>query len=126
MNKIIYTTLAISSLLISGCGDKEAKTKEKNSKPSFMFWCFRKEIVSTEYQVPDMKTKKAASYIQGQLKRIPGFESSSHDLENHTVTVAYKSSTVRSMNFEEGIALSGFSVNGRPADPKAKIPEGVK
>ena len=30
------------------------------------------------------------------------------------------------MNIEEAIALSGFAVNGRPANPKAKIPEGIK
>ena len=126
MKKTVCVVLAVSSLLLAGCGDKAAKAKEKKANPTFMFWCFRKEIVSSEYQIPDMATAKATSYIQSRLKTIPGYENSSVDLTNRTMTVSYKSSTVRSMNFEEGIALAGFSVNGRPANPKAKIPEGVK
>ena len=126
MKKTVCLVLATSSLLLTGCGDQEAMAKEREANPTFMFWCFRKEIVSTDYHVPDMKTPQAAAYIQNRCKGVPGYESSSYDLDAQTLTVSYRSSTVRKMNFEEAIALAGFSVNGRPANPTAKIPQGVK
>jgi hypothetical protein len=75
-----------------------------------------------------MRTVAAATYLQQAIRSIPGFESSSADLENRTLTISYYSTTVRKMNFEEAIALSGFSVNGRPANPEGekRIPAGVK
>jgi len=126
MKQIIYCIIAAASLLLSGCGDAAAKAREKKTKPTFMFWCFRKEIVSADYHVPQMTTPQSAAYIQSHLKAVPGYESSTYDLATTTLTVSYQSSTVRKMNFEEAIALSGFAVNGRPANPKAKIPAGVK
>lgn len=118
--------LASSAFILSGCGDKASQSDEKKANPTFMFWCFRKEIVSDEYHIPDMKTQDAATYIQNHLKTVPGYTESSFNLASHTMTVSYKSSTVRKMNFEEAIALSGFTVNHRPANPNAKIPAGVK
>jgi hypothetical protein len=126
MKRLLLFVLASTALLTAGCGDQKAKAKEKDANPAFMFWCFRKEIVSDAYHVPDMATQAAASYLQNRMKAVPGYEDSSFDLESRMLTVSYKSSTVRKMNFEEAIALAGFSVNGRPANPKAKIPEGVK
>ena len=122
MRKILLLAVAASSLLLGGCADKA----EKDAKPTFMFWCFRKEIVSDEYHVPDMATPAAAAYIQNALKTVPGYVDSSYNLVTRTMTVRYKSSTVRKMNFEEAIALGGFSVNGRPAALNAKLPEGLK
>jgi len=113
-------------LMLTGCGDEKARAKEKDANPTFMFWCFRKEIVSTDFYIPDMKKPAAASYIQNRLKNIPGYVQSDYNLSTQTMTVEYKSSTVRKMNFEEAIALSGFFVNHRPANPKANIPEGLK
>ncbi|WP_372795329.1 heavy-metal-associated domain-containing protein [Pontiella sp.] len=113
-------------LMLSGCGDQETRTAEKNADPTFMFWCFRKEIVSDDYHIPDMKTEAAASYIRNRLKQVPGYVNSNFDLAAQTCTVEYKSSSVRKMNFEEAIALAGFAVNNRPANPKAKVPEGIK
>lgn len=121
---LIFSALAL--LMLSGCGDPDDQAKEKNANPTFMFWCFRKEIVSDDYHIPDMKKPATASYIQNRLKSIPGYVNSDYNLSTQTMTVEYKSSTVRKMNFEEAIALSGFSVNHRPANPKAKIPEGLK
>ena len=93
-----------------------------------MFWCFRKEVVSAQYHVPEMATTAAATYLQQTVRSVPGFESSSADLENRNLTISYYSSTIRKMNFEEAIALSGFQVNGRPANPEGekRIPAGVK
>jgi hypothetical protein len=126
MKKTTYVVLTVASIFLSGCDDKEARAREKDANPTFMFWCFRKEIVSSDYHIPEMTTPQAATYIQSRLKTVPGYENSSPDLEKRIMTVEYKSSTVRSMNFEEVIALSGFKVNGRPANPAAKIPAGVK
>lgn len=115
-----------ATFILSGCGDKASQSDEKKASPTFMFWCFRKEIVSDEFHIPEMKTPDAATYIQNHLKSIPGYTDSSYTLSSQTMTVSYKSSMVRKMNFEEAIALSGFMVNHRPANPNAKIPSGVK
>lgn len=128
MNKTILITLTMITMLTAGCGDGKVSAKEKRANPTFMFWCFRKEIVSSEYHVPEMTSAEAATYLQNIIRSIPGYDSSSTDIETRTLTVNYQSSTIRKMNFEEAIALSGFSVNGRPANPAAskKLPEGIK
>ena len=128
MNKTVLIALSTMALLVAGCGDKAARAKEKKANPAFMFWCFRKEIVSSTYHVPEMATPAAATYLQNVIRSVPGYEGSSTDMEDRTLTISYYSSTVRKMNFEEAIALSGFSVNGRPANPEGekRIPAGVK
>jgi copper chaperone CopZ len=88
--------------------------------------CFRQEVQIEEYRIPDMTTPAAAAYIQNKLKGVQGITDSSYNIENRILTVSYQSSTIRTMNIEEAIALGGFSVNDRPANPKAKLPEGLK
>ena len=88
--------------------------------------CFRQEVQMAEYSVPEMTTPAAGAYLQNILKGVPGIVASSFDTEDRTLTVDYQSSTIRTMNIEEAIALAGFTVNGRPANPKAKLPEGLK
>lgn len=88
--------------------------------------CFRQEVQTAEYHIPEMNTPATGAYIQNRLKGIPGIVKSSFELENQVFTVRYQSSIIRTMNIEEAIALAGFSVNNRPANPNAKIPEGVK
>ncbi len=93
---------------------------------SFSSGCFRQEVQVSKYSVPEMASPAAGAYLQNKLKGIPGVVSSSFDLGEHTFIVKYQSSTIRTMNIEEAIALSGFAVNGRPANPKAKLPKGLK
>ncbi|MCK4565050.1 MAG: heavy-metal-associated domain-containing protein [Verrucomicrobia bacterium] len=88
--------------------------------------CFRQEVQVAEYSVPAMSTPAAGAYIQGRLKGIPGISNSTFNVENRTITVIYQSSTIRTMNIEEAIALSGFAVNNRPANPNAKLPKGLE
>jgi copper chaperone CopZ len=88
--------------------------------------CFRQEVRIEEYHIPDMSTPAAAAYIQKSIKSVPGITESTYNIEARLLTVSYQSSTIRTMNVEEAIALSGFSVNGRPANPKAKLPEGLQ
>jgi hypothetical protein len=128
MNKTVLTILATLAMLSAGCSDGGARAQEKKANPTFMFWCFRKEIVSASYHVPEMTTPAAATYLQNIVRSVPGYDSSSADLDNRTLAVRYQSSTIRKMNFEEAIALAGFSVNGRPANPAAakKLSEGIK
>jgi copper chaperone CopZ len=126
MTKTVFSIIVFGALLLSGCGDADMKAKEKKAKPTFMFWCFRQEIVSDDYHVPGMKNEAAAAYIRQNLKREPGYVKSEVDLASNTVTVFYQSSTSRKMNFENVIAKAGFTVNNRPANKNAKLPEGVK
>jgi hypothetical protein len=88
--------------------------------------CFRQEVQSAEYHIPEMATPAAAQYIQNHIKGIPGITGSTPDIEARIMEVSYQSSTIRTMNIEEAIALSVFKVNDRPANPKAKLPEGLK
>jgi hypothetical protein len=130
MNKIVLTALTALTaivLLTAGCSDASSRTEGKDS-PAFMFWCFRKEVVSSEYHIPEMATSAAATYLQSVIRSVPGYESSTTDMDNHILTISYYSSAVRMMNFEEAIALAGFSANGRPANPEGvkRIPAGVK
>jgi hypothetical protein len=124
LRSILFAAMAV--LTLAGCSDKEAHSAEEESDPAFMFWCFRKEIVSTDYNVPDMDTQAKATFLQNRLKTIPGYVESTYNLSSHTMTVSYKSSTVRKMNFEEVIAQSGFAVNLRPAYPNPKNQAGTK
>jgi len=118
--------LLIGLALSSGCSDKTGSAGIENQDPAFMFWCFRKEVVSEEYRIPEMETSAAATYLQNQIKGIPGYVGSTVNLSTRTMTIRFKSSTVRKMNFEEAIAMAGFSVNNRPAYPNVKLPAGVK
>ena len=123
MNVRMSAALAVLILLAGGCSRDAA---EKKAKPTFMFWCFRKEIVSDAYRVPDMKTAAAAEYLQKRLQALPGYVDSTYDLSGGTLTVRYKSSVIRMMNIEEAIAQAGFAVNDRPAHPNVQLPAGVK
>ena len=125
MTKIRMMALASVALLAAGCGEQSVNSREGIKSPAFMFWCFRDEVVSSDYHVPEMKTPTAATFLQNRIKSIPGYVSSRSDLQKQILTVSYESSTIRKMNFEEAIALSGFDVNGRPASLNAQIPEGV-
>ncbi len=116
------STVCALMLLAAGCKEKPSNSEIK----TFMFWCFREEIVSADYHVPDMTTPAIATFIQNRLKQVPGYDDSTCNLQDRMLTVSYQSSMVRSMNFEEAIALAGFSVNGRPAHPKAQTPAGAK
>lgn len=130
MNTRIITLvpLAATLLALAGCsGEKD------DGNPTFMFFNFREEIVERSYHVPEMKTEAVAKYLATKLQGVPnktagvpGYVDSVADLSANTLTIRYKSSTARAMNFEKEIAAAGFAVNGRPAYPNARIPEGVK
>jgi len=107
MNKILPVALAVAVLALAQ-------------------GCFRQEVQVAEYSVPKMSTAASGAYIQGRLKGIPGISNSTVNVENRTITVTYQSSTIRTMNIEEAIALSGFAVNNRPANPNAKLPKGLE
>jgi copper chaperone CopZ len=132
MKKTLMMMVAacIAASLLCSCEDSAARRKalkkEKKAKPTFLFWCFRKEILDADYHVPNMSTPAAAQYLQNKLKGLPGIENGTFNLETHVITISYQSSTIRQMNIEEAIAQAGFAVNNRPADPKAKVPEGLK
>ena len=111
-------------LILSGCGNSKKHNPEDS--PAFLIGCYREEVVSSEYHIPDMTTPRTAAYIQNILKTLQGYVDSECNTTTQTLTVSYQSSVLRKMNIEETIAYSGFSVNDRPANPNAKIPEGVK
>ncbi|HEY5621051.1 MAG TPA: hypothetical protein VIR77_00480 [Pontiella sp.] len=120
--KTIIFVLAAGVLMLTGCSESR---DSKDIDPSFLPGCFRKETVSATFSIPEMDDPREAAYLQQVIKGQPGYVDSRSDLQNRTITIDYSSSLIRRMNFEEAIALAGFSVNGRPANPNAKIPAGV-
>lgn len=112
-------TAALAALLMAGCSGGADSAAEKAAKPTFMFWCFRKEIVKNDYHIPEMKSAEIATALQQRLKSLPGVVDIVTDLSKQTMSVSYKSSTLRAMNIEEAISLSGLKANLRP-------PQGVK
>ncbi|WP_372805960.1 hypothetical protein [Pontiella sp.] len=127
MKRSLLFVLAALALVSAGCGGAASRKASGAADPSptFMFWCFRKEIVSDDFHVPEMKTEEAATYLQNRMRAVPGYDASSYDLEKNILTVSYQSSTVRKMNFEQAIALAGFQVNLRPANPNSTLTEGI-
>jgi len=89
--------------------------------------CFRNEIKTTDYKVYKMTTPAAAAFIQERIKTLDGVLNISYNLSNTSLTVTYNTNKLRKMNIEEAIALCGFDVNNRPANPqaKAKLPKGL-
>ena len=168
--KFLSACLVGLLILAGGCGKKDPLN------PGFMPGCYRPEVVSSTFYVPEMTNEMIAQAIQYCLEyshlgvavgnRVslmesttycnlsafddasfirqmeqnikhpgywvtpeqqslmmkqfthPGFVDSSYDLANRTITVRYKSSETRLMNFEQRIALMGLSVNNRPAEPR--------
>lgn len=94
--------------------------------PILALGCFRQELQVAEYHVPAMTSPATEAYLQSRLKGFPGIKMISGDLETQILTVSYQSNTIRKMNIEEAIAISGFAVNNRPANPKAKLPKGLE
>ena len=111
MKKILLLVLLSSTTFLTGCRDE----LEKKADPSFSFFCFRKEIVSKDFHVPDMKDQLTLQRLQHAFRSMPGYVKSEANFSNQTLTITYQSSAIRYMNFEEAIALNGFSVNSRPA-----------
>ena len=126
MKRIKPLFLALAATALVGCGDREDLDRERKANPTFMFFNFRKEIVSEDYHVPEMKTDATATYLQGRIKSVPGLVESQYNLDRNILTISYTSSGIRKMNFEEAIAQAGFAVNDRPARPNVKLPAGVK
>ncbi|MBN2162333.1 MAG: hypothetical protein JXR25_15075 [Pontiellaceae bacterium] len=125
MKHIYFTALNLMLLLsLSGCGN--SKKRDPQDSPAFMAGCYREEVVSSDYHIPDMTTPRISGYIQNILKTLPGYVDCACDMTTQTLKVSYQSSVLRKMNIEETIAYSGFAVNDRPANPNAQIPEGVK
>ena len=120
--KVIMSALAAGMLLLTGC--TESKDRQAID-PSFLPGCFRKEVVSERFTIPEMDSPQKAAYLQQVIRLLPGYLDSRSDLENRTLTIVYASSQIRKMNFEEAIALAGFPVNSRPASPNANLPAGV-
>lgn len=88
--------------------------------------CFRPKNSTSEYHIPDMTTPAMESYIITTIKSLPGIETITANLNQRTITVSYQNKILRSMNIEELIATSGFSVNNRPAHPNKNRPTGEK
>lgn len=122
MRTSIVPLLAAGTLLLGGCGEKAAK----RDKPTFMFACFRPEIVSSDYTIPEMDTPEEAAFIQDRMRVLPGYVDSTYNLPSRTLTISYRSSQIRKMNFEEAIALSGFAVNNRPINTRPQLIEALQ
>ncbi|MAS97818.1 MAG: hypothetical protein ACJZ85_00500 [Pontiellaceae bacterium] len=79
-----------SQLLITGC---------QKESPSFLFWCVRPELVTKEIYIEKIDDAVKQS-VDANFKKMDGFVSSSWNSNLDTLTITYKASEVRYMNFE--------------------------
>ena len=77
-------------LLLTGC---------QKESPSFLFWCIRPELVTKEIYVEKIDDSVKQS-VDANLKEMDGFISSSWNSNRDTLTITYKTSKARYMNFE--------------------------
>ena len=77
-------------LLLTGC---------QKESPSFLFWCIRPELVTKEIYVEKIDDSVEQS-IDANFKEIDGFISSSWNPNRDILTITYKASKARYMNFE--------------------------
>ena len=83
------------SLFITGC---------KKESPSFLFWCVRPELVTKEIYIANVDDAVKQS-IDISFKKMDGFVSSTWDPNKNILTITYKSSEARYMNFERLLLL---------------------
>jgi hypothetical protein len=77
-------------LLLTGC---------QKESPSFLFWCVRPELVTKEIYIEKIDDSVKRS-VDANFKEMDGFISSSWDPNRDSLTITYKASKARYMNFE--------------------------
>lgn len=92
-------------ILLSGCDNKNHK--------SFMFWCSRPEIITSEFFIPEI-SKSDGMKIANKIMSIQGYQYHSINYENNTLKISYNNSESRYMNFSDAIKKAGlknFQIN---------------
>jgi hypothetical protein len=82
--------------------------------------CFRQEVHTVDFTVPELTSQKEGDFLAPRIESLHGVAKAVPNLESNTLSVTYTNRYARMMNIEEAIALSGFDVNHRPANPTAK------
>lgn len=82
--------------------------------------CFRNDRRTIEFTVPELKTQECLTYLSGKLRSAEGVENVEADFARQKVIVTFNGLKLALKNIEIIIAESGFDVNERPADEKAK------
>ncbi|NCD32555.1 MAG: hypothetical protein EOL87_03965 [Spartobacteria bacterium] len=97
--------------------------------------CFRKDVQTYVIDVPGMKTKDCALYIEQALRApeagnvaIEGIVHVQMVVTNHQVFVTYDSTKIARKNLEYLICAAGFEANGNPPKPgtREKLPDGCR
>ena len=98
---VLWLILILSfQLLLSGC---------KENSPSFLFWCVRPEVVTKEIYIEKIDNAVRQS-IDANFKEMDGFISSSWNSNRDVLTISYKTSDVRYMNFIRILIRHGVKV----------------
>ena len=77
-------------LLLTGC---------QRESPSFLFWCVRPELVTKEIYIEKIDDS-IKQLVDAHFKEMDGFISSSWNSNRNALTITYKASKARYMNFE--------------------------
>lgn len=86
----------------------------------FVTGCFRQDIRTEPFDVPQMKNASCASIIVEALYQTDGIITNRVELDEHRVYVTYNSMKLGLKNIEFVIAGKGFDANTTPAPAEAR------
>lgn len=82
--------------------------------------CYRQDVRTDIFQVPQMAGAECARIIQDALAPIEGIQSAQPDYENRTIAVTYDTKKLARKNVEYTITGVGFDCNESTANQTAK------
>jgi copper chaperone CopZ len=84
--------------------------------------CRQQDFREVTLRVPDMHNQACVQIVMQALSRGPGIKPNSVllDPDKRIIRLTYDSLLIADKNFEYLVAQAGFSVNGIPADEKAR------
>lgn len=92
--------------------------------------CFRKEILTVEIAVPQMRSEECAQHVANALRRLEAeaLRDVQLDIERRVVRITYDSTRLGLKNLEYALTTAGFNANDEEAEPALRqaLPEGCR
>lgn len=82
--------------------------------------CFRPDIRTVEFTVPQAGSSECVAIIQGALGSVEGLVLAEPNLQTRTIAVTYDSRKLAIKNIEFVITAAGFDCNDSKAKPEAR------
>ena len=92
--------------------------------------CFRKEILTVEITVPQMRSEECAQHVANALRRLEAeaLRDVQLDIERRVARITYDSTRLGLKNLEYALTTAGFNANDKEAEPvlREALPEGCR